>query len=248
MSERYLMNQVSVRLVKDPPLYTSEPIDSPEKAASFISTLLNGYDREVFGVVNLRPDGRPINFSIVSMGTLENSLVHPRELLKSSILSSASSVLLFHNHPSGQIQPSYEDVRVTGRLQQICALVGIPVQDHIIVGNEKTYFSFLEKGELQVPLLEIPEKLEDIDLSTSLVADGAVRIYSSGGVPDPEEVSVSEPDSLEKTSEQKVFDWKETKERREQQLTEITDQLEKGIQELFDSESYKKYLDCLSKL
>jgi len=247
MSERYLMNQVSVRLVKDPPLYTSEPIDSPEKAASFISTLLNGYDREVFGVVNLRSDGRPINFSIISIGTLENSLVHPRELLKSSILSSASSVLLFHNHPSGVLQPSRDDTQVTKRLQEICALVGIPVRDHIIVGNDKTYFSFLEKGELEVPQLYIPDDLDEIDLANAMVADGAVRIYSASSVEPAEDSQIVEAAQEKPSSGEKVFNWQEAKERREQQLTEITDQLEKGIQELFDSESYKKYLDCLSK-
>ena len=88
---------------------------------------------------------RPINFTIISMGCLDSSLVHPREVVKASILSNASGVILLHNHPSGTVEPSKDDIISTDRLKNAFNLMGIRVLDHIIVGNDKRYYSFCKK-------------------------------------------------------------------------------------------------------
>ena len=89
----YSLDKVAIRMVKEPPLYSSTPVRSPDDAVRLMAEMLKGYDREVFCIVNFRNDMTPINMNIVSMGTLNASLVHPREILKSSILSNAAHVM-----------------------------------------------------------------------------------------------------------------------------------------------------------
>ena len=92
----YKLDRVAIRMVKEPPLYSSEPLRSPEAAVKVIADMLRQYDREAFCIVNLRNDLSPINMNIVSTGTLNASLAHPREILKSAVLSNASATMLFH--------------------------------------------------------------------------------------------------------------------------------------------------------
>ena len=165
MSSRnsYKLDQVGIRMVKEPPLYSSEPVNSPEAAVRIIADTLRNYDREVFCVVNLRNDLKPINVNVVSVGTLNASIAHPREILKSTILSNAAAVMLLHNHPSGNLTPSREDIELTARMQEICTMLGTPVQDHIIVGNDDRYFSFREQDILQIAR-PLDKDLSDINL------------------------------------------------------------------------------------
>ena len=92
------LDQVAIRMVEAPPLASDYPINSPEVAIKLMADILKDYDREVVAVINLRPDMKPINMNIVSIGALDQSLIHPRELMKSTILSNASSLMMVHNH------------------------------------------------------------------------------------------------------------------------------------------------------
>lgn len=105
MRRKYGIDQVSVRLVKEAPILSEEEISTPEDAIRVLGDTFKDYDREMVGVVHLRSDNVPINMTIISMGTLNQSLVHPREVLKAAFLSNAASILLFHNHPSGSLNP-----------------------------------------------------------------------------------------------------------------------------------------------
>lgn len=143
----FKLDVVSVRLVRDTPLYSAVEIKKPEEAVSLVGETLCGMDREIVCVLNIGGDGRPINCNFASIGALNYSMAHPRELLKTSILSNAASMLLIHNHPSQSLFPSKEDVIITDRMQKLGELVGIPLMDHIIVGSgNREYFSFKEKG------------------------------------------------------------------------------------------------------
>ena len=102
----YKLNQVAIRMVDMPPLLSDTPLDGPEAAVKVMADMLKDYDREVVAIVNLQSDGRPINMNVVSMGALDQSIAHPREILKSTILSNAASIMLVHNHPSGKLSPS----------------------------------------------------------------------------------------------------------------------------------------------
>ena len=146
----YSLDKVAIRMVKEPPLYSSTPVRSPDDAVRLVSEMLKGYDREVFCLVNFRNDMSPINMNIVSVGTLNASIAHPRDILKSPVLSNAASVMIFHNHPSGSLEPSKEDVQVTDKLQKLFSLVEIPLLDHIIIGIGDRYYSFRENRTLPV--------------------------------------------------------------------------------------------------
>jgi DNA repair protein RadC len=104
-------------------------------------------DRERFVVYLLDAKHRPIAFETVSVGVLDGSLIHPREVFKSAIAGSAAAVLLAHNHPSGDPTPSGQDREVTRRLKAAGELLGVPVVDHVIVGPRGDHFSFREGGD-----------------------------------------------------------------------------------------------------
>jgi DNA repair protein RadC len=127
---------VNIRMVKEPSLYSAEKIRTPDDAIRVISEELATYDREVFAVLNLKTNGQPINLNICSMGTLDASVVSPREVFKSCILSNSAAFIALHNHPSGSISPSQEDRDVTKRLLSCSELLGVRMLDHIIIGGE----------------------------------------------------------------------------------------------------------------
>ena len=138
---------VNIRLVKEPSLYSDEPIKSSEDVMKVIAKELASYDREVFLVLNLKLNGQVINMNICSVGTLNASMVCGREVYKSSILSNAGSTICLHNHPSGKIEPSEEDKAVTAKLMECGRLLDIPLLDHIIVAGETgEMFSFKQEG------------------------------------------------------------------------------------------------------
>ncbi len=148
----FQLEVVSVRLVKESSILSAEKITTPETAVRVMGEVLGELDREVVGVINLKADGTPINCHIASMGSLNGSLAEPRELLKAGILSNACSMILVHNHPSGDLSPSKEDIAITDRMVKVCGLVGIPLIDHVIVGGDsRSYFSFQERGMVKYP-------------------------------------------------------------------------------------------------
>jgi len=91
---------------------------------------------------------QPIAIHVVSVGSLNSSIIHPREIFKVAVLSNAASMILYHNHPSGDPTPSMEDYSATERIQECGKLMGIDVLDHIIVGDE-VYYSMREKGDMK---------------------------------------------------------------------------------------------------
>ena len=145
------LDVVKIRLVKERTPSAYKAVDTPEKAIELIKKELSTYDREVVCVVNVRTDCTPINLNIVSMGSLNASICSPRDIFKSSILSNAAGLFLFHNHPSGRCQPSRDDYSITKRIEEVGTLLDIPLLDHIIVssGPVPGYYSFKEHGELE---------------------------------------------------------------------------------------------------
>ncbi|MGF6990439.1 DNA repair protein RadC [Lachnospiraceae bacterium PM6-15] len=147
MSEINGVDLVNVRLVKESTLYYEKPITSAEDVVRFMADELALYDREVMCVLNLNTKGGVLNMNIVSMGTINASLVSPREVFKASILSNANSIIICHNHPSGVPTPSRDDIRLTQRLKEAGLIIGIELLDHVIVGGVTgKRFSFLQEG------------------------------------------------------------------------------------------------------
>ena len=335
--EIHRLNQVAIRMVEMPPLFSEEPMNGPAAAVKVMADTFRDYDREVVAVVNLRADMRPININIASIGALDQSIAHPREILKSTILSNAAAIILVHNHPSGRLVPSVEDIGLTDRMNKICDLIGVKLVDHIIVGPGNEFYSFQEKNQMPLASLKLTKNLEDIELEGFRVAENTavkeekkvitltvaecMEFHSMGefheniksvaeavakfktippermhGVPaigiraadpkDPDEYTEMDvligrridmdmlryipeiadnwqaqqmiaslihempdvkvvgqiPDSI-----QKKIDWLESRDKRTDELQQITDKLEKGVVEVFQSDRYKQFLDTMAK-
>lgn len=144
------INRYSVRLVKENTgLYDVDntKITTPLSAYNVIQTVLdiNSEAVEKFGIITLNTKNMIAGIHIISIGSLNTSIVHPREVYKPAILNNAFSIVLFHNHPSGDPEPSQDDIDTTKRLVEAGNILGIKVLDHVIVGDGK-YFSLKEKG------------------------------------------------------------------------------------------------------
>ena len=120
-------------------------LSSPGEVYAAFGPLMEDLSREVFRVALLDAQNGLLRDLIVSEGTLSASLVHPREVFKPAILESAASVILLHNHPSGDPTPSREDVRLTRQLVECARLLDLRVHDHVIVGRGR-YTSLAERG------------------------------------------------------------------------------------------------------
>ncbi len=110
-------------------------LSSPAAAAAHLLPRLGRLREEHFGVLLLDTRHRLIRAVVVSVGSLDSSLVHPREVFRAALEHSAAAIVLFHNHPSGEPSPSAEDLSLTRRLVESGELVGIPVVDHVVVGD-----------------------------------------------------------------------------------------------------------------
>ncbi|MBL7209355.1 MAG: DNA repair protein RadC [Dehalococcoidia bacterium] len=120
-------------------------VKSPEDAIRSVKSQLKGKKKEHFLVLSLDTRGHLIETHPISVGSLDTSIVHPREVFKEAISSSAASVILAHNHPSGDPTPSEDDIRITKRLVEVGEIMGIEVLDHIIV-CDKDYLSMKAKN------------------------------------------------------------------------------------------------------
>ncbi len=142
------INIVSIKMVKESSfLYQTRTISSPKDAYEMIKEQLEGLDREQFIIACLNTKNEPTNISVVSVGSLNKAIVHPREVFKTAILSNASSIMAFHNHPSGDTTPSQQDIQLTHRLVEAGELLGIKLVDHLIIGDG-SFTSLKEKGYL----------------------------------------------------------------------------------------------------
>lgn len=125
----------------------SKVISCPTDVAEVLMEDMRYLKQEFFKIILLNTKNRIISIDNVTIGTLDASLVHPREVFKRAISKSSSNIILVHNHPSGDPTPSEADKKITRRLLDAGEIIGIKVIDHIIIGNGK-YLSFKEKGIL----------------------------------------------------------------------------------------------------
>lgn len=126
-------------------------IKSPDEAIGYVAEYYGPYLRdtkkECFHIILLDVKNKPLDNIEISKGSIDASIVDPKEIIKQATWQSASSIILVHNHPSGETEPSAEDMRITNTIIDACKLVGIKVLDHIIIGkNKEDYYSFANKG------------------------------------------------------------------------------------------------------
>ena len=121
------------------------PLGSPAEVYAAFGPLMEDLKREVFRVALLDAQNGLVRDVIISEGTLSASLVHPREVFKPAILESAASVILLHNHPSGDPTPSRDDIRLTRQLVECARLLDLRVHDHVVIGRGR-FISLAERG------------------------------------------------------------------------------------------------------
>ena len=231
------LEQVAIRMVEQPPLYSNEPMNNPDVAIRVMNEFLSQMDRELFCIVNLQADLTPINMNIVSVGSLNEALINPREIFKSAILSNAHSMMLIHNHPSGNLTPSTSDIQTTARMQELGELMGISLVDHIITGRNGNYYSFRDKGEFPDSRVRFSTRVEDIDLTKGMVTE-ATAPYEE--VTDTKEKdTVRDIPTVQTATIPLPVHGKD--------IDSIMQSLESGVEELFTSNRYQEFLKTMAK-
>lgn len=231
------LEQVAIRMVEQPPLYSNEPMNNPDVAIRVMNEFLSQMDRELFCIVNLQADLTPINMNIVSVGSLNEALINPREIFKSAILSNAHSMMLIHNHPSGNLTPSTSDIQTTTRMQELGELMGISLVDHIITGRNGNYYSFRDKGEFPDSRVRFSTRVEDIDLTKGMVTE-ATAPYEE--VTDTKEKgNVRDIPTVQTATIPLPVQGKD--------MDSIMQSLESGVEELFTSNRYQEFLKTMAK-
>ena len=139
MNKENGLELVRIRMIPDRTLRSSEPVSGVSDAVKLLTREFGDLDREILMVVNLTNQLQVINANICSVGTLNYTVAHPRDIFKSAILSNASCCLILHNHPSGCIEPSDCDDETTSRVADAGRILGIQLVDHVIVGGINGY-------------------------------------------------------------------------------------------------------------
>jgi len=141
---------VKIQMVKDGSIeYGKNPISKPEDLAELGLKFLKNADREMFVLICLNAKNFINCIHLVSIGTLDKAVISPREVMKAALLSNAASIAFIHNHPSGDAEPSPEDINLTRTLAKCANLFDIKVLDHVIVADDGRYQSFQEKKILK---------------------------------------------------------------------------------------------------
>ena len=141
---------VKIQMIKDGTIeYGKMPINTPQALAELGLKFLKNADREMFILICLNTKNFVNCIHLVSIGTLDRAIVAPREILKTALLSNAASIAFVHNHPSGDVAPSPEDIHLTKTLSACGDLFDIRILDHVIVADDGKYESFMEKRILQ---------------------------------------------------------------------------------------------------
>ena len=152
MNEKYFKDYIKRIEIREVAIGVKEKIKRYRCAeevfnSDIVKYELKGADREKFICIHLDGKNRIRHYEVVSVGSLNSSIVHPREVYKAAIKSNAASVIFIHNHPTGDPTPSSDDIAITKRLVGAGKILGIKVLDHIIVGDT-THYSFSEENLL----------------------------------------------------------------------------------------------------
>jgi DNA repair protein RadC len=146
MSARYTLKELLLMVQEEVQRTRNDRITG----ADDVYRVLHEYaskDQEHFLLLTLDGASKIIAKRVIHIGTLNQSLVHPREIFKPAITDGAAGIVISHNHPSGTLKPSRSDLQITQRLKEVATLVGIELLDHVIL-TEQGYYSFSEEGEL----------------------------------------------------------------------------------------------------
>ena len=178
-AEKHEFKQIEIRLkVKESePLYSAEPVTCVDNAVKLLSDLMKDMDRECVYIINLDSKMHPLSFNLSSVGGMNYAPVDPANIFKSAILTNASNVIILHVHPSGDYTPSRADIEVTQRVALSGAVMGIPLQDHIIVAGG-TGNTLSLKNEMPELFRDTTRLAEERAAQAPVVAETAPAVYS----------------------------------------------------------------------
>jgi DNA repair protein RadC len=142
-----IIPQIEISMIREVQISNPKYRCSEEVAKSEFAQSLLKSDREKFICLHLNVKNQIVSFEVVSTGSLVSSIVHPREVYKGAILSNSASVIFMHNHPSGDPEPSIDDMEITNRLKKAGDILGIDVLDHIIVSSGG-FYSFRQNNKI----------------------------------------------------------------------------------------------------
>lgn len=145
----FYLNKLEIKVVREAvteerPLHGRQCLQASD-AAELMRSILDA-DREKLVCLHLDAKHRVQGFEIVAIGSLTAAIIHPREVFKAAILDNSNSIIIMHNHPSGDTAPSAEDIAITDKLREAGNILGITLLDHVIVAASGDYTSFAEKG------------------------------------------------------------------------------------------------------
>ena len=240
--EQYKLKEVCIRLTEGHALYSEQPLSSPAAALDVMRREMSQYDREVLCVVNMNSRLQPINFNIVSIGDINTSIAAIPNILKSGLMTNAGSFLLLHNHPSGDVTPSADDILTTRKVIEAGKIMGIPCIDHIVIGGGNgSYCSMREAQMADFSNQIISMTAEDI----LRVADGT-SLYERGGENMPESKGINEmplPDFVLEAEAQMAKEAKEGKTAETPgKREEVTIKFGKGLAEPFQSKDGREFM------
>ena len=146
---RHRIPMYKIAMIRDGSVCADRTVVSSSRDLSpLLGEYFQEHDREEMLAVLLDAKHKIIGLHTVSIGSQSMSIVHPRETFKAAIVGHAAALILAHNHPSGDPTPSQEDRALTKRLKEVGELVGIPILDHLVIGDGGRYASFADRGEL----------------------------------------------------------------------------------------------------
>lgn len=131
--------------IKNEIVEESPYVSCPKDVVNLVMEDMRSYDREHFKAILLNTKNKVLAMETISIGSLNSSLAHPREIFKNAIKRSAASIILIHNHPSGDPEPSREDINLTKELLKVSEILKIKIYDHVIIGDRR-YFSMKENN------------------------------------------------------------------------------------------------------
>lgn len=270
----YQLKQVDVRLklMDGPSYYSKTPILNASDAVDVMRDVLKELDREWVCVINLDNHLKPVNFNVVSIGSINLSLAPVQNILKSGLLSNCNRLILLHNHPSGELTPSDEDNQLTKRVTEAAKLLEMEVLDHVIVGGQT--------GEIYSFRQDHPElfSMENIDLDYIHQMENAADrgfaegrtaygednrlfskhdaelgwsddkiAYEGGHNPDLKQTDQDLAEGKATYQAKGKYDPKQAAENRKNEMKEITEKLEQGVADIFSSEKYQIFLNTMAK-
>ena len=174
------MNEIRIKLVSREAVI-GKSIRTPKDVIDVMQDLIGDMSSEYYVVAFLDNNNRPLSFMVSGIGTINQTAINPTNTLQGALLQNAVKMMLFHNHPTGQVDPTTQDIITTKKFIISAKLVGIEVLDHVIL-NGKTFFSFVQSGLMSVSDEEYVDSLNEMASETIDIFNRNYELKDQGAI------------------------------------------------------------------